>query len=111
MRLTKAGERVHFKKGDPLAVFVPFPRFFVDNFSLEINKSPEAIDEVNRTQDAFDGVRTMESEKGVSHSTYRKGYEFTGCPFHNKHQIKLGYEKELPTENLEFFKEGNYKRK
>jgi hypothetical protein len=109
LKITKPNEKVYFKKGEPIASFIPYPRFFADNFDLSVSSDVQLKEKVDQSMAGFHKVRPMENEQEMSNSTYRKGHNFDGCPFHNKHQIKLGYESESREENLDFFKENEFR--
>jgi hypothetical protein len=36
LKFTDPGRKVSFKKGDPLGAFIPIPRYFIDNFELDL---------------------------------------------------------------------------
>jgi hypothetical protein len=77
-------ERISIKQGDPIGCFFPYPRFFFDDFQLEVSQDPEELDYYGRKQNLFGVVRNNYVETG----NYRKGKDFDGCPFHS-HQITV----------------------
>jgi hypothetical protein len=90
LKLTEPNKRIYFKKGEPLACFVPYPRGFIDNYAVEISADESEIARIRSAQHAFQEGRKEEIEKKSSKAMYRKGKNFNGCPFSNSHQIKLG---------------------
>jgi hypothetical protein len=93
LKLTDPGRVVEIKKGDPLAAFIPIPRYFVEKFELDtVNKyfSEELIK--NEQDDANElGRQRMNEDKEKAHSAGRKyfnGIHAFGQKFID-HQKKL----------------------
>jgi hypothetical protein len=74
LKLTDPGRVVSFKKGDPLAAFIPIPRYFVEEFELDtVNKyfSEELIK--NEQNDANElGRQRMQEDREKAHYSGRK---------------------------------------
>lgn len=89
LKLTDPGRRIHFKKGEPIACFMPFPRYFVDDFKVDIHPEKADADEIRRAQQLFGEIRTVENETRKNNHFYIKGKNFNGCPFKHGHQKSL----------------------
>jgi hypothetical protein len=74
LKLTDPNRVVSVKKGDPLAAFIPIPRYFVEEFELDtVNKyfSEELIK--NEQNDANElGRQRMQEDKEKAHYSGRK---------------------------------------
>ena len=93
LKLTDPGRVVEIKKGDPLAAFIPIPRYFIEKFELDTaNKyfSQELIK--NEQNDANElGRQRMNEDKEKAHYSGRKyfnGIHAFGQKFID-HQKKL----------------------
>jgi hypothetical protein len=84
IRIHRPHERIYIKQGDPIGCFIPYPRFFFDDFKLEISTDSDELDYYARKQSLFGAVRNNYTDT----NTYRKGKDFDGCPFHN-HQVAV----------------------
>lgn len=89
IRVLRPKEKFYIKKGEPLAAFIPYPRFFIESFELEEEREQEEIARLRNSQKTFEEARHRQLENGKSEFYYRNGKTFSGCPFHNEHQKVL----------------------
>lgn len=78
---------VYFKQGDPLGCFMPYPRFFYDDFQVDFVEDQKTLNLLRDENEEFLRVRRREVGTGASGFHYRKGEDFQGCPFPHKHQV------------------------
>lgn len=76
-------QKIQFKKGEPIGSFIPFPRFFFDDYQLNVSQNEEEILYYGKKQSVFGLVRNNFMENGL----YRSGSDFDGCPFHNHQKV------------------------
>lgn len=90
LKITDARRKIYFSKGEPIACLMPYERFFMDSFKLEISEDEEEIALYRSKQKAFNTSRTaLNSGESKVKGHYRRGIDFEGCPFHNKHQVTV----------------------
>lgn len=74
LKVTKPNEVIRIKKGDPLGAFLPIPRYFVDDFTVE--EASNYFDKeiiANEYQDLLELSRQRsEDDKSKSHASGRK---------------------------------------
>lgn len=99
LKLTDPGRTISVRKGDWLGAFIPIPRYFVDNFTIQPASkifSDELI--LNEIEDGQELSRQRNDEDmSKPHQSGRKyfnGEHAYGCPYPD-HQKRVKYNKEI----------------
>jgi len=94
LKLTRPYNKVNFKKGEPLACILPYPRNFIDKFSIQDARDVFSRDFVRRenlAQGLFGAERKGPDQERNRHRSgyrYRKGVDIYGSEFPD-HQSKF----------------------
>jgi hypothetical protein len=86
IKVTEPNYEITYKKGDPIAAFIPIPRYFVDNFSIEFAHNIFTHEQIELENLIADRINDLKETKNLN-GCYFRGEDFWGEPFldHQKH--------------------------
>lgn len=90
IKVTEPNYEITYKKGDPIAAFIPIPRYYVDSFSIEFANNVFTNEQIKLENLIADRVNELKEIKSIN-GCYFRGEDFWGKPFldHQKHIKKL----------------------
>lgn len=93
LKIVEPNKEVSVKRGDYLSCIIPIPRFYVDNFEIELASEifdKQVLDEELSQLDLFSQKRSGEDREKphAAGKLYWKGFDAKGNPFY-KHQRTL----------------------